>query len=141
MMSFWAQKSSFAPWAMARTSQSSYSGASRSGVVPRHGEGVRGAAEVRDPPHADVAVGPGLAADPVHRVEAIGPVVGEPVPYPLGLVPTARVLDDHRVAARGPGGPERVRVETLVVGSTDQNGRQLLGGGAAVRPGGGAIDV
>src|SRR5438046_1070047 len=73
------------------------------------------------------------------RGEPSGPVVGEPVPHSLGLVPAARVLDDHRVAVPAPGGTERLRVEPLVVGGTDENGRQLFGGGAAVRPG--TIDV
>src|SRR5439155_40158 len=46
---------------------------------------------------ADLPVGPGLVADPLDTIVAVGPSVGEERVGALGEVPTAHVLEDHRI--------------------------------------------
>ena len=57
-----------------------------------------GGAHVGAAEHADVAVAPVLGGNPLDRVVAVVGLVDERVPLPLGLEPSAAILNDHRVA-------------------------------------------
>ena len=91
------------------------------------GEAVVGVAE-----HADDPVAPRLSADPVDRVVAVVGLVDPAERGPLRAELAPHVLDDHRVATgRGPrGDPVEEDVATvLVVGQTDQDGRDPISTG------------
>ena len=90
--------------------------------APHGGQPLRGA-DVRSAVHADFARAPGLRRHPFDRVIAVVLLVAKGVKRALGLMPPARVLDDHgKTVFRRLQGIERRARQGLVVGRALQQG-------------------